>query len=109
MKYKETLLDLAKKRKANTDGPIVDMNLLKKSETAVIEVYKKKAFHKEISILENGRAMSSQSSIFKLDPFLDNDGELRIGGKINSANLDYRLKHPVLLPKEGHITHVRPS
>ena len=28
-----------------------------------------------------------------------------VGGRINKANLDYRLKHPVLLPKEGHITH----
>ena len=28
-----------------------------------------------------------------------------VGGRINKANLDYRLKHPVLLPKEVHITH----
>ena len=28
MKYKETWLNLAKKWRANTDGPIVDMNLL---------------------------------------------------------------------------------
>ena len=41
---------------------------------------KKRAFQKEISTLENG-------------------------GRIKKANLDYRLKHPVLLPKEGHITH----
>ena len=30
---------------------------------------------------------------------------MMVGGKINKVNLDYRLKHPVLLPKEGHITH----
>ena len=30
MKYKETWLNLAKKQKANTDDPNVDMNLLQK-------------------------------------------------------------------------------
>ena len=107
MKYRETLLNLAKKQKANTDSPIVDMKLLQKGETAVIKQYQRKAFQKEISILENAKAIaiSSQSSIYKLDPFLDNYGILRVGGRINKANLDYRLKHLVLLPKEGHITH----
>ena len=104
MKYKETLLNLAKKQKANTDGLIVDMNLLQKGESAIIKLYQK-VFQKEISTLENRRAISSQSSIFKLDPFLDNDGVLRVGGRIKKANLDYCLKHPVLLPKEGHIMH----
>ena len=39
MKYKETLLNLAKKQKPNTDSPIIDMNLLEKGETAVINLY----------------------------------------------------------------------
>ena len=105
MKYKETLLNLAKKRKAKTDGLIVDMNLLQKDETAVIRLSQGRAFQKGISTPENERAISGQSSIFKLDPFLDNDGILRDGGRINKANIDYRWKHPVLLPKEDHITH----
>ena len=40
-----------------------------------------------------------------MGPFLGNDGLLRVGGKIDKVNLDYRLKHPVLLPKKSHITH----
>ena len=53
----KTLLNLAKKRIANTDGPIVDMNLLQKSETAVIKLYKRGPFQREISTLENGKAI----------------------------------------------------
>ena len=105
IKYKETWLNLAKKRKANTDDTIVDMNLLQKGETAVIRQYQREVFQKEISTLENGNTIFGQSSIFKLGPFLDNDGALRVSGRINKSNLDYRLKHPVLLPKEDHITH----
>ena len=63
MKYKETLLNLAKKGKANTDGPIVDITLLQKGETTVTNLYQITAFQKETSTLENGRAISIQSSI----------------------------------------------
>ena len=48
MRYKETLLNLAKKRIANRDGPIVDINLLQKGETEVIKLYQKGAFQKEV-------------------------------------------------------------
>ena len=53
MKRKETWLNLTKKQKPITDGPIVDMNLLQKSETAVIKLYQRRVFQKEISTLEN--------------------------------------------------------
>ena len=74
------------------------MNLLQQGKTAAIELYQRRAFQKQISTPENGKTISGQISIFKLDPFLDNDGVLRVRGRINKANLD-------LLPKEGHITH----
>ena len=79
MEYKVTWFNLAKKQKAITDGPIVDMNLLQKGETAVNKLYQRRAFQKEISTLKNGKTISGQSSIFKVDPFLDNDGVLRVG------------------------------
>ena len=60
MKYKEKLLNPAKKREANKDGPIVDMNLLQKGEIAIIKLYLRRAFQREISTLENGRAISKQ-------------------------------------------------
>ena len=81
------------------------INLLQKDETGVIKLYQRRAFQKEISPVENGRAISDQISIYNLEPFLDNHGVLRVHGRINMANLDYELKHAVLLPKEGNIMH----
>ena len=31
---------------------------------------------------------------------------LQVGGRIRKSTLEYKLKHPVLLPREGHITSV---
>ena len=72
------IVESCRKRKASTNGTMVDMNLLQKDEIAVIKLYQWLAFQKEI-VTENGRAISSQSSVFKLDPFLDNDGVLSVG------------------------------
>ena len=46
MRYKETLFNLSKKRIANTDGPIADINLIQKGETAAIKLYQKGEFQK---------------------------------------------------------------
>ena len=40
----------------------------------------------------------------KLDPFLDEKGILRVVERIKKSTLEYKLRHPVLLPWEGHIT-----
>ena len=106
IKYKDTLLSLAKKWKAKTDDLNADMNLLQKSEIAVIKLYRGRSFEKEISALEKWKGYFKAKQHLQKDPFLDNDGILMVSDKINKANLDYRLKHTVLLPKESHITPV---
>ena len=51
--------------------------------------------------------MQERSPLYKLDPFLDKDGNLRVGGRLTmSYSLHYRVKHPMILPKKGHVTHL---
>ena len=40
----------------------------------------------------------------KLDSFLDNDGTLRVGGRLEKSTMSDMLKHPVILPKHSHIS-----
>ena len=47
MKYKETWLNLAKKQKANTDDPNVDMNLLQKGELQPLGYIKEEHFRRK--------------------------------------------------------------
>ena len=47
---------------------------------------------------------SSATSLQKLDPLLDQNGILRVGGRIRRANLKEDIKFPILLPRDGHIT-----
>ena len=43
-------------------------------------------------------------NLHKLDPFIDKEGLLRVGGRLKSATSPYAIKHPVILPKGNHTT-----
>jgi len=46
------------------------------------------------------------SPLRKLDPFMNQDGTLRVGGRIKLADVPYHEKHPLILPKKGHATEL---
>ena len=49
-------------------------------------------------------SMKKTSLLYRLDPFLDEDGVLRVGGWIRNALVYYEIKNPVILPSKSHIT-----
>lgn len=44
------------------------------------------------------------SSLYRLDPFLDRRNLVRIGGRIKQASVSKDIKHPIVLPGQGHIS-----
>ena len=44
------------------------------------------------------------SSLYRLDPYLDANDILRVGGRLRRANMPEFSKHPVILPRRSHIT-----
>ena len=51
-------------------------------------------------------ALKRTSSLHKLDRFLDGEGILRVGGRLKNATTPYEVKHPVLIPKNDHVTNL---
>ena len=100
------LLNIIKSNKINTTGQLVDMNLLQRSEFSIIKMYQQSCFQNEISRLLDQKCVSRKTNIFKLDPFLDDHEIIRVGGRIRQSRMEYKLKHPILLPKNGYITSV---
>ena len=62
-------------------------------------MYGSRESDKEKKVLFN-----NTSSLRTLDPVLDSDGVMRVGGRIRKAKLPCTLKNPVILPKSSHIT-----
>ncbi|XP_058448668.1 uncharacterized protein LOC131428639 [Malaya genurostris] len=64
----------------------------------------KSHFSNDINRLKEGKFVSSGSSIRLLDPYLDADGLLRVGGRIRQSKLNYDTKHQLLLPRRSIFT-----
>lgn len=71
-------------------------------ETA-IKLTQAEAFEDEIRQLKKGQN-STKNKISMLNPFIDETGLLRVGGRLKAAPITIDQKHPVLLPKKHHLT-----
>ena len=47
---------------------------------------------------------NKSSKLYKLDPFLDSDGLLRVGGRLGESRLSHSEAHPLVLPKQSNIS-----
>ncbi|XP_071368507.1 uncharacterized protein [Centroberyx affinis] len=72
------------------------------ARTVIIRSVQQEVFKEEIKSLSKGE-VSKRSPLRKLNPILDTDGVVRIGGRISSAELSWEEKHPIIIPKNHHI------
>ena len=109
--------DNAKSSRETVGSIAVSPEDLQKAEQRIIKAIQHEAFTKEVELLTSAqhrherkdrarKGMTRSSSIYRLDPFLDEYGILRVGGRIEQADLPYEMKHPVILPKRSHITEL---
>lgn len=80
---------------------------LTNAETAIVCFCQSQGFPDEISMLKNHQNVNikKQSSIFKLDPILDQE-VLRVGGRLSKVAMPEEAKHPVILPKNHHVSRL---
>ncbi|WP_253302631.1 DUF1759 domain-containing protein [Wolbachia endosymbiont of Psylliodes chrysocephala] len=67
----------------------------------LIKLSQAQSYFEEIRYLKTSGTLRSTSKLLCLNPFLDNSGTLRVGGRLNNADIEYSQKFPIILPK-GH-------
>ena len=96
------------------------MQDLQEAENVIVKSVQYTAFPEELKSLKSSQHVKSlddrlaapaertlcpkQSSLHKLDPFLDSQGILRVGGRLRNASLPFEIKFPVILPRRSHVT-----
>ena len=45
-----------------------------------------------------------RTRLYRLDPFVDSDGILRVGGRLRRAEFEFGEKHPIILPRNDHVS-----
>lgn len=80
------------------------LNELTQARKTLIKLAQTTAFKDEIKSLSTGKSLNSRSTILSLTPFTDEEGILRVGGRLQESNLSFESKHPIILPKGNHLT-----
>lgn len=60
-------------------------------------------YNKELTALNLGKKIPEKSPIESLNPILDQNGLLRVGGRLHNSELNYEMKHPVIIPNESRL------
>ena len=86
----------------------VTVEEIRSAEVEMIKAVQAKFFEREIAILREGQRKEGNkaSSLHRLDPFLDRDGLVRVGGRIKRSNLPDDVKFPVILPRKSHLSNL---
>ena len=79
------------------------LNSVQMAESLIIKSSQRRYFSNELKILGEKGILNKKSSIYKLDPFLDRCGLLRVGGRIQKSTVSEEMKHPVLLARKSEI------
>lgn len=91
------------RRKDKETGPLTVAEM-EQAEKFLIKRAQAEAFPKDISALQGGKSVSSNSPLKSLNPFLDDKHILRVGGRLCNSNLSFAQKHPIVLPNKHKLT-----
>ncbi|XP_065925824.1 uncharacterized protein [Magallana gigas] len=79
------------------------LTIKQESELFVVKETQKTFFLEELLCLQDQKPLPRDSSIRNLCPYLDQDGIMRIGGRLNLSVLPMEQKNPIILPRKSHV------
>lgn len=91
------------KRKKVTKGWIT-VKEIKRAEGIIVKLVQAESFHTEIAALTDDKR--ARHRLCGLNPFVDADGFLRVGGRIKHAFIPYDSRHQMVLPAKHPVTEL---
>ena len=76
------------------------------AEKLLIKQTQLSSFKDEVNQLRLKQNVKVNNRLNRLDPFLDNNGLIRVGGRVKDATMPFEIKHPLILPKDHFITRL---
>lgn len=69
-----------------------------------IKQVQRENFSEDIKQLKLKNSVPKKSKLRTLYPFFDENGILRVGGRIDESEVTYDTKHPIVMPAKSHLT-----
>ena len=90
-------------RLSNNYRGFINVKERAETEIKVLRLIQKEQFGDQIDTLVKSKPLKN-GKLKSLAPFIDQNGLLRVGGRLINAKLTYEEKHPVLLPTRYYVT-----
>lgn len=74
-----------------------DVNRLCRAEKLCFQISQINSFSNEVRALKNSQALTKKSRLWKLDPKLDDEGILRVGGRLSNLSVGELSPDPIIL------------
>jgi len=71
-----------------------------------IRILQEAEFIMELTSLSRQQNVRTNSQLAGLNPFIDEKGILRVGGRLKHYEMAYDMKHPIILPKNHSFTTI---
>lgn len=82
--------------------PISRMELIE-AEEFLCKQAQASAYAEEISCLRKEKPLPRHSKLVSLAPFIDQNGLIRVGGRLRNAIIPFNVRHPIILPGDSLI------
>ncbi|KAK3519921.1 hypothetical protein QTP70_007773 [Hemibagrus guttatus] len=104
--YKATQAVARLLRRAKGDKSTIHSTVQEREEARciILRDLQGQVYPEEIKLLSKGIQLPSRSKLHHMDDFLDQEGILKVGGRLKNVSLPTSQKHPVIIPKNHHIT-----
>lgn len=75
--------------------------------TRILLITQHDTFQEDFKRLEAGEFVTKSSKLHQLNPFIDDDGLIRVGGRVEKAKtMSFDERHPIVLPPFHHVTRL---
>ncbi|XP_022180294.1 uncharacterized protein LOC111040631 [Myzus persicae] len=85
-------------------GGFISMEEINSAKTYWTVRSQSESFPNELSSLKAGQLVHRGSCLKALSPFIDDQGLIRVGGRLNNAQISYNTKHPIVLSSRSYVT-----
>lgn len=80
---------------------------INETELWMFKLVQEEHYSSEIESLKGAEPIRKESSLIRLNPYLDDKGLIRVGGRLDRATMLTQLeKHPIIIPKSTHIAQL---
>ena len=76
---------------------------IQQTETKLFLLHQKQFYSDELKTLKSGSTLPNTNPLCSLFPILDQAGLMRVGGRLQQANISYQQKHPIIIHRKSHL------